>query len=71
VVEISKYPVTPFFSDTLFWAWNDPKTDTFEIASQNLVLFSSNSGESYVGRYVVKISEYLETPLFFDAILRP
>ena len=55
VVKMSKYLETPYFSDTIL-CQNGPISDTFQIASQNLVLFSSNSRGSYVERYVVKIS---------------
>ena len=40
-------------------------SDTFEIASRNRVLFSSNSRGSYVGGCVVKISKYLEFNSFY------
>ena len=44
--------------------------DTFQIASRNLVLFSSHSRGSYLESYVVIFSKYFKLPFLFDAILR-
>jgi len=62
------YLQTSFFPDAIL-RQNAPISDTFEIASRNLVLFSGNSRGSYLGRYVVKISKYLVTLFFSDTIL--
>ena len=62
--KFQKYLKTPIFSNAIL-CQNAPTSDTFEIASQNPVLFSGISGGSHVGRYVVNISKYLEVEALF------
>jgi len=49
---------------TKIFCQNTPISDTFEITSQNLVLFEISSGWSYLGGQVVKTSKCLEIPFF-------